>query len=155
MKSKLRKIAIIGYALMAQVLFMAQTSIAGKVPTKMNGDNLKTGINKVVFPSEGLELSGLLFLPEGFNSSKSYPTVIMTTPFNQVKEQSGSVYGKKLAAQGYAAFVFDHRGFGESEGKLRSYMYTPAILEGLSDAISFLRMHEFAERERLYGLGIY
>ena len=125
-----------------------------KVPTKMNVEKLKAGVNDVVFPSEGFKLSGLLFLPEGFDRSKKYPTVVMTMPFLQVKEQTGSVYGWKLAEKGYAAFVFDHRGYGESEGRLRSYEYTPAKLEGIADAISFLRMHDFVDRDRIYGLGI-
>jgi len=158
LKSGLRKIAIIGMLLVVQTLMLTNAALAsgtkGAIPVKMNGEKLQAGTNKVVFPSEGLKLAGLLFLPEGFNSAKKYPTVIMTTPFNQVKEQTGSVYGKKLAAQGYAAFVIDHRGYGESEGRLRSYMYTPAILESLSDAISFLRMHDFVDREKFYGLGI-
>ncbi|WP_035415625.1 alpha/beta hydrolase [Ferrimonas kyonanensis] len=121
---------------------------------KLNSELLTPGTNKVSFPSEGHQLAGLLFLPEGFDASQKYPTIVMTMAFNQVKEQTGSVYGKRLAALGYAAMVFDHRGFGDSEGKLRSYEYTPAKLEGLSDAISFLRMHDFVDRARFFGLGV-
>lgn len=115
---------------------------------------LNSGKNHIFFQSQGVKLSGLLFLPEGFSLEKQYPTVVITPPFNQIKEQTGSVYGTKLAANGFIAFAFDHKGYGESEGELRSYEYTPAFLEGISDAISFLRMHSFVDRERLYGLGI-
>ena len=103
--------------------------------------DLSPGSNPVTFRSQGHDLAGLLFAPDDFDSSKKYPTVVFTGPFNQVKEQMGSVYAAKLAKLGYLALSFDHRGFGDSEGELRSYEYTPAKLEGISDAISFLRMH--------------
>lgn len=120
----------------------------------MNPAHLNSGKNFITFQSEGKKLAGLLFLPEGFDTNKQYPTVVITPPFNQVKEQTGSIYGKKLAQKGFIALAFDHRGYGDSEGDLRSYEYTPAFLEGISDAISFLRMHSFVDRDRMYGLGV-
>lgn len=120
----------------------------------MDPSQLTSGENNIFFQSQGHRLAGLLFLPEGFSPEKHYPTVIITPPFNQVKEQTGSVYGAKLAKKGFIALAFDHRGYGDSEGSIRSYEYTPAFLEGIADAISFLRMHNFVDKDRVYGLGI-
>lgn len=123
-----------------------------------NLEALKAGENKVFFTSKtmggDLRLAGLLFLPDGFDPSRKYPTVVFTGPFNQVKEQTGAFYGRKLAEQGYVTLSFDHQGYGESEGHIRHYEYAPAKIEGIQDAVSFLRMQGFVDRERLFGLGI-
>ena len=34
------------------------------------------------------------------------------------------------------------------------YDYAPARIEGIQDAISFLRMHNFVDRDRVFGLGV-
>lgn len=99
-------------------------------------------------------LAGLLFVPDNFDPTKKYPTIVFTGPFNQVKEQTGAFYGRKLAKQGYITLSFDHQGYGDSEGQIRHYEYAPAKIEGIQDAISYLRMHDFVDRERLFGLGV-
>ena len=141
------------FALTVVFTVSAYAKPIGKEST-MKAEQLHSGENHITFYSQGHELAGLLFLPEGFTPQKQYPTVIITPPFNQVKEQTSAVYGNKLAEKGFIALAFDHRGYGDSEGELRSYEYTPAFLEGLSDAISFMRMHNFVDRDRVYGLGI-
>ena len=120
-------------------------------------EHLTAGPNKVEFISKtmggDLKLSGVLFLPDNFNVKSSYPTVVFTGPFNQVKEQMGTFYGKKLAKQGYVFLAFDHQGYGESEGYIRNYEYFPAKLEGIQDAISFLNTLSFVDSSQLYGIG--
>ncbi|MDE0697016.1 MAG: alpha/beta hydrolase [Boseongicola sp.] len=101
-----------------------------------------------------LKLAGLLFLPEGFDPSRQYPTVVLSGAFNQVKEQTCAVYGRKFARLGHVALSFDHQGYGDSEGCIRHYEYTPARIEGIQDAVSFLSMQGFVDRERLFGVGI-
>lgn len=119
--------------------------------------NIKSGLNKIHFTSKSmagdLTLAGHLYVPEGFNKNKKYPTIVFTGPFNQIKEQMATVYGKKLSQQGYLFLAFDHQGYGDSEGQIRNYEYAPAKIEGIQDAISFLRMHDFIDRERFYGIG--
>ncbi|WP_375750531.1 alpha/beta hydrolase [Vibrio sp. HN007] len=121
-------------------------------------ENLSPGENKVSFISRtmggDLTLAGLLFVPEGFDPSKTYPTIVLTGAFNQVKEQTCAVYGRKFAKQGYIALSFDHQGYGESEGQIRNYEYAPSKIEGIHDAVSFLSMQSFVDRERLFGVGI-
>ena len=64
----------------------------------------------VRFKSQGVELAGILHVPEGFSEDGNYPAVLFSPPFNQVKEQTGAVYGRHLAEQGYVTLVFDHLG---------------------------------------------
>ena len=116
--------------------------------------DIQPGKNAVTFESQGYILAGLLYAPEDFDPAQTYPSVVITTPFGQVKEQTGSVYAAKLAEEGFIALTYDSRGFGESEGALRSYMYSPAIVEGITDAISFTRMQGFVDKDNVFGLGV-
>lgn len=120
-------------------------------------ENLKAGKNTVFFLSKtmagDIQLVGNIYVPKDFNPNKKYPTVVFTGPFNQVKEQMGAFYGQKFADKGYIFLAFDHQGYGDSEGAIRNYEHQGNKIEGLQDAISFLRMHDFVDRDRFYGLG--
>lgn len=128
------------------------------IPQPLDATTLKAGDNKVTFVSKtmggDIMLAGLLFLPENFDPARTYPTVVLTGAFQQVKEQTCAVYGRKFAKQGYVALAFDHQGYGDSEGFIRHYEYTPAKIEGIQDAISFLSMQSFVDHERLFGVGV-
>ena len=76
--------------------------------TKMTSTQLKAGVNAISFQSQGVNLSANLYLPANYTPQGSYPAVIFSPPFNQVKEQTGAVYAEKLAKLGYATLVFDH-----------------------------------------------
>ncbi len=117
------------------------------------GVNMKSGKNEVKFNSQGVQLAGHLYLPENFDANKKYPTVVFSGPFNQVKEQMGTVYGKKMAAKGYVFLSFDHLGYGDSEGEIRDNENSYIKMESIRDAISFLGTLEFVDRTKLYGLG--
>jgi len=58
--------------------------------------SIQSGVNTVQFKSQGYLLSGVLFTPNDFNAAKQYPTVVFAGPFNQVKEQTGTVYGNNF-----------------------------------------------------------
>lgn len=119
-----------------------------------NYSDLQSGKNIVTFKSEGYNLAGLLYLPENFNAENKYSSVIIDIANTQVKEQAGAIYAKKLSKLGYALLVFDHRGFGSSEGEIKNWEYTPYTLSSIRDAISFFRMYKFVDRDNLFGLGI-
>lgn len=128
------------------------------MPEVLDNSTLSAGENQITFVSKSMggdiRLAGLLFLPDDFDPNSKYPTIVLNSAVNQVKEQTGAVYGRKLAYQGYIALSFDHQGFGDSEGMIRHYDYAPARIEGIQDAISFLRMHNFVDRDRVFGLGV-
>jgi uncharacterized protein len=119
----------------------------------LNSNELKPGKNPVFFESNGETLGGDLYLPDGFNPEKKYPTVVYTRPGTQVKEQTGAVYGQKLAKKGYIFLSFDPTNFGESTGAIRNYESIHFMVPNTTDAISFLRMHSFVDREKFFGLG--
>ncbi|MEM9631640.1 MAG: alpha/beta hydrolase [Pseudomonadota bacterium] len=115
--------------------------------------NLQAGKNTVRFTSNGYTLAGYLFAPEGFDPSKKYPTIVFTPPFNQVKEQMGALYGKKLAEKGFLFLAFDHTGYGDSEGEVRNYENAFVKIEDVHNAISYLRTLPYVDREQFYGVG--
>lgn len=122
--------------------------------TKINVENLNAGKNDIAFASQGCKLAAHLYTPEGFEPSKKYPTVVFSQPFNQVKEQTGAVYGRHLAGAGYVTLVFDHLGYGDSEGVIRNNENSFIKIESIRDAISFLGTLPFVDREKLFGLGV-
>ncbi len=114
-------------------------------------ENLKAGKNIVSFKSQGVKLAGLLFTPEDFDQSKTYPAVVFSGPLNQIKEQMGSSYGKEMSAKGYVFLSFDHLGYGDSEGGIRDNENPFIKMESIRDAISYLGTLPFVNK--IYGLG--
>lgn len=115
---------------------------------------LTSGKNNITFKSQGYNLAGHLYTPEGFTEDGHYPAVVMSSAFNQVKEQTMAVYGPHLAALGYVAIAFDHVGFGDSEGDIRNYENPFTKMESIRDAISYMGTLPFVDRDNLFGLGI-
>lgn len=71
----------------------------------------------IEFNAEGARLRGWLYLPEGGKGRS--PVVVMAHGFSGVKEMYLDAFAEVFAAAGVAALVFDHRGFGASEGTPR------------------------------------
>ena len=121
----------------------------------LNLSDLKPGKNKVSFVSKGVEIVGDLYVPEGFDTDKTYNTIVMTPPFPQVKDQTLGNYGPKFAEKGYVALAFDYSSKGESgsyqEG-FRNDDDMPRKWEDLRNGISFLKSQPFVDR--LFGTAI-
>ena len=120
----------------------------------MNMQNLTSGRNDITFKSQGYTLAAHLYTPEGFDPSGSYPAIVISSAFNQVKEQAGAVYGQRFAERGYVAIAFDHVGYGDSEGEIRNYENAFIKMESIRDAVSFMGTLPFVDRDNLFGLGV-
>lgn len=117
--------------------------------------NLTEGVNEIKFKAHGNhDLAAHLYTPVGFDATRTYPTVLFSGPFNQVKEQTGAIYGEKLADKGYVVLVFDHLGYGESQGEIRNYENPNTKMESIRDAVSFLNTLPYVNSEKLFGLGV-
>ncbi len=114
--------------------------------------SLTAGKNAITFKSMGHTLAAHLYTPEGFDEKNRYPAVVFSPPFNQVKEQTGAVYGRLLAERGYVTIVFDHIGYGDSEGAIRNNENAFVKIESIRDAISYMGTLPFVDRDNLFGL---
>ncbi|GJD20097.1 hypothetical protein RIVM261_050530 [Rivularia sp. IAM M-261] len=114
----------------------------------------KPGINRVTFQSEGERLVGNLYLPANYKPGDKLPTVIVTGAWMTIKEQMPATYAQKLAEQGFAAFAFDFRTFGESGGKLRNFESPTEKIKDIKNAVSFLQTVDAVDSNKIAGLGI-
>lgn len=106
---------------------------------------------RVTFRSDGVELVGVLRVPDG---DAPRPAVALTGPLTGVKEQVAGVYAQRLADAGYVTLAFDHRNFGESGGTPRQHEDAAGKLADLRDAVSLLRSRAEVDPERVAVCGI-
>lgn len=103
------------------------------------------------------ELAANLYVPEG--EPKNMPLVIITGAWTTVKEQMPTIYAKALSECGFAALVFDFRGWGQSADIL-PYLEDPvrktADIAAVIDTIVDQQPGEFLDIDtsRIYGLGV-
>jgi uncharacterized protein len=90
---------------------------------------------RVTFASEGIEIVGDLYLPEG---DGPFPVVVMAGGWCYVKELIQPQYGAYFVDAGYAALIFDYRCFGESGGEPRQHIDPWDQIEDYRNAISFV-----------------
>lgn len=115
---------------------------------------LQPGKNGVNFKSLGFNLAGHLYTPKGFTDAGAYPAIIYSPPFNQIKEMAGAYYGRMLAERGYVVLVFDHIGYGESEGDIKYFENPYTKVQTIWDAVSYMGTLPFVERDNMFGLGV-
>lgn len=95
-------------------------------------------VEPVTFQSEGVELVGNLYLPQGGDVSKA-PAVALLGPFCFVKEQAPVQYATRLADEGFVALAFDCRTHGASKGEPRRLEEPQNKVVDLGNAIEFLK----------------
>ncbi len=108
-------------------------------------------MERVEWMADGLRLVGDLRVPPRPDRA---PGLVFTGPFTGVRDQVTGLYAKRLAAAGYVTLAFDHRNFGESEGRPRSHEDPQGKLADLRAAVSLLRARPEVDAERIGAVGI-
>ncbi|MGJ5893879.1 alpha/beta hydrolase [Streptomyces sp. V2] len=108
----------------------------------------------VTFPSAGWQLSGHLYTPDGDPAGPLQPIVI-PHPWGGVKEQTATVYARRLARDGFACLVFDSAHHGESEGEPRHLENPFQRAEDIKNAVSYLTTCEGLDTDRIAALGLF
>lgn len=76
------KTTVLKTTVFATALALSKGCSTAQIKNTKTSD-LSSGVNKVAFKSQGVKLTGNLYLPANFNSSKKYPTIVFSGPFNQ------------------------------------------------------------------------
>src|SRR5437868_244833 len=70
----------------------------------------------LTFSCDGLTLAGTLHVPDDLRPGERRPAFVVLAGFGGTQRNAG-VPAATLAARGYVALRFDHRGCGKSEGE--------------------------------------
>src|SRR3984893_4643346 len=73
-------------------------------------------LESVTFASDGLNLSGVVHVPDDYRPGERRPAIIMMHGFGAHKNGGPGWVCRQFAAWGYVALRFDYRGCGDSEG---------------------------------------
>jgi fermentation-respiration switch protein FrsA (DUF1100 family) len=111
-------------------------------------------VTKVTFPNQLNSMSGLLFTPPNMERGKKYPAMPVAHPFGGVKEQTASVYARKMAEKGYVALAFDASHQGESGGYPRDTENPAERMEDIRCAVDYLTTLPIVDENRIGLLGV-
>ena len=111
-------------------------------------------VKKVTFESQSQTLVGNLYLPDDYQDGGKLPGVVVTGAWTTVKEQMPATYAVELADRGYAALVFDFRGWGESKGSIRFLENPERKTEDINAAADYLVTRPEVDAGKVAGLGI-
>ncbi|WP_433005508.1 alpha/beta hydrolase [Kribbella sp. CA-294648] len=100
---------------------------------------------KVSFTAAGVRCAGYLYLPTG---SEPVPCLVLCHGFSGTMDRLFD-YAERFAAEGFAALVFDYRGFGESDGEPRQVPDIDCQLVDVRAAVAFARGHERVDPNRV------
>ncbi|WP_071872196.1 alpha/beta hydrolase [Atopomonas hussainii] len=112
-------------------------------------------LQHVTYRNLGWDSAADLYLPAGFDSSKTYPAIVSTHPIGSCKEQtSGNIYAQQLAQEGFVVLAFDASFQGASGGEPR-FMEDPAIrVSDIRFAIDYLLSLPYVDAQRIGAIGV-
>ncbi|WP_218780434.1 alpha/beta hydrolase [Bacillus sp. EAC] len=88
------------------------------------------------FLSRGLQCAGTLYLPIGVNNPA---VIIMAHGFAGIRKFRLDAFAERFAEAGVAAFFFDYRNFGDSEGEPRHWVDPKRHQEDYYEALKYVK----------------
>jgi dienelactone hydrolase len=98
------------------------------------------------FISQGDNLKAWLYLPSGVLKP---PVVVMAHGFGGERWMRLPAYAERFAQIGIAVFVFDYRGFNDSEGEPRNYINPSRHLQDWDAAIAYVKTLDNIDAKRM------
>jgi fermentation-respiration switch protein FrsA (DUF1100 family) len=109
-------------------------------------------MSTITIPKGTISLAGLLFEPATISGKA--PGVVVIHPGGGVKEQTSSIYARKLSEKGYVAIAFDAAHQGDSEG-LPHHLEDPASRTADASAVlDYLELLDYVDASRIFVMGI-
>lgn len=133
---------------------LSTTAIIGALTFSSFTNAEAATMKKVVFDSHSRTLVGNLYLPNDYKDGDKLPGVVVTGAWTTVKEQMPATYAVELADRGYAALVFDFRGWGESNDDIRFLENPKRKTEDINAAADYLVTRPEVDGDKVAGLGI-
>jgi hypothetical protein len=103
---------------------------------------------KVRFPSDSVELSGVVHVPEGHKSGERRPAIIMMHGFGANKNGGPEWICRQFESWGYVALRFDYRGCGESGGE-RGRVIPLEEVDDARNALTYMTMRPEVDPARI------
>ncbi len=94
---------------------------------------------------DGTTLKGLAYAPEGVEKA---PVIVMAHGFSGTLT-SLTQYAKAFCDVGFAVVLYDHRGFGASNGEVRQHIDPYQQIADFRDAITFAQSLPFVDPDRV------
>ena len=114
--------------------------------------NNPTSSDPTTFLSGGIKCAVTVVRPE-IASDKPIPAIVMAHGFGSPRALRLYAYAERFAAAGYAAVVFDYRGFGDSEGEPRQVLDISMQHDDWEAALSFARSLPGIDADRIVAWG--
>ena len=96
---------------------------------------------------DGTVLAGDLYLPD--SDSRSAPTVIMSHGFSATRAMGLPWFAEQFASAGYAVYLYDHRGLGESSGEPRNVVNPWVQTHDMWEVVDQLRSRPEVHPDRI------
>lgn len=139
--------------LSAAMLVAVPAFAQSKSVTVAQGVNV-VGSQKVTFNNAGIQMAGNLYLPANYDSSKTYPAIVVAHPWAGVKEQTSGLYAQQLANKGFVTLAYDASHYGESGGEPR-YLENPAErVQDIRSAVGYLARLPQVDKDRIGAVGV-
>ncbi len=108
---------------------------------------------RVTFMSDGLELSGVVHIPDDLAPGERRPAFMVLHGFGSKKESNNCVGPAKMLCEwGYVALRFDYRGCGESGGEFGRIICLEQV-EDTKNALTYLQGRSDVDPDRIGALG--
>lgn len=159
MKQNSIKYLILNLMMMTALVSAAQTSkqnpfglvYQGAIEQNLPG---KVNIHPVTYQHQGVAISANVYTPAKFDSTKSYPTVVVAHPNGGVKEQVAGLYAQRLAELGYITIAADAAYQGASGGSPRNVDKPAFRIEDIRGMADFITQYKGVNPDSLALLGI-
>lgn len=142
--------SLISAAILFSLPSFAQTANPASVAEGAN----TVGAEAVTFDNGAIRMVGNLYLPPDYDSTKTYPAIVVAHPWGGVKEQTSGLYAQQLARRGFVTLAFDASHYGESGGEPRDLEDPANRVQDIRSAVGYLSSLAQVDAGRIGTLGI-